>query len=101
MNQKKPYRKAAGEENPNYVYEVKVNRRTLKAGMFASLERGIGYAAGVYTFRYAEITQTGETLLYFVGPLRRTKQKYRQVSPAAVRTVHRSEGRAGAEEASE
>lgn len=87
VNQKRAY-KAPGEQ-PEFVYEITVNGRRLSKGMHASLERGIGHPAGRYEFRYAEPGKSnGEPLLFFYGPVRRSRQKYRQVVAAAVKTVH-------------
>ena len=85
MNTKKPYR---GEAGPEFTYEVVVNGRKLRKGMQASLIRGVGYPAGRYEFRYGEVGKTGELMLQFYGPVRRTRQKFRLVTPAAVKTVH-------------
>lgn len=88
MNQKRAY-KGGEDEQPEFLYEVTVHGRRLAKGMHASLERGIGHPAGRYEFRYAEASRKGgEPLLFFYGPVRRTKQKYRQVTTAMIKTVH-------------
>jgi hypothetical protein len=86
MNTKSPYR--SDEPNPTYLHDIRVNGRRLVEGMEASLERGIGYPAGRYRFKYAEQLADGTLMLQFYGPTRRSKQRYRLARPEAVTTVH-------------
>ena len=76
---------------------MKVNGRNITKGMEATLTRGIGQPAGRYRFSYGEIDRSGNLVLSFFGPTRRTKQKYRLVhannetgrwETDQIRTVH-------------
>lgn len=73
---------------PNFVHEVTINSRRLTKGMEATLTRGVGYPAGRYRFEYGENLKSGELMLQFYGPIRRTRQRYRLVAPSVVKTVH-------------
>lgn len=76
-------------KKPEFVYEITINKRKLKKGMEATLVRGIGHPAGRYVLRWVEPGKDGSgPLLFFYGPVRRVRQKLRQVSPSAVKTVH-------------
>lgn len=85
MNQKRPYK--SDEPAPEYLHEVKVNGHQLIKGMEASLAKTSSGIAGEYQFRYAEQLPTGALLLTFFGPVKRTKQRYRQVTVDVVKTV--------------
>lgn len=86
MNQKQPFK--SNEAKPVYLHEVRINGRRLARDMEASLDRGIGYPAGRYLFKYAEQLADGTLMLQFYGPSRRAKQRYRTARPEAVNTVH-------------
>ncbi len=89
MNQKRAYKPVGEEEQPVFLYELTVNGRRLAKGMEASLSRAVNHPAGRYRFSYAEPGRNGgEPILFFFGPVRRTKQKYRQTKPSDVKTVH-------------
>jgi hypothetical protein len=73
-------------------YEIEVGGKPLARNQEATLERGIGYPAGRYRFQYAEEHPQGWCLMFF-GPVRRAKQRYRQVwDTCQVRTIHRPVG---------
>lgn len=90
---RRPYE--SDELQPVIHYEIEINGKPLARNQEATLERGIGYAAGRYRFQYAEERPDGQWCLMFFGPVRRSKQRYRQVwhSAAAVRTIHQAVGR--------
>lgn len=80
-----------GEPQPTYHHHITIDGKLLSHNQEATLERGIGYPAGRYKFEYAEQCDDGQWCLVFFGPVRRTKQRYRQVwrQAAAVRVIHR------------
>lgn len=89
MQSRDPYQ--ADEPQPVYHHHITIDGKLLSRNQEATLERGIGYPAGRYTFQYAEQLPDGQWCLTFFGPVRRSKQRFRQVwrSGAAVRTIHR------------
>lgn len=90
MQARKPYR--SDEPQPEYHHHITIDGKLLSRNQEATLERGIGYPAGRYTFQYAEERPDGQWCLMFFGPSRRSKQRYREVwrSGAAVRVIHRA-----------
>jgi hypothetical protein len=76
-------------------YVITIDGKRLQRNQEATLERGIGYPAGRYKFEYAEERPNGQWCLVFFGPVRRSKQRYREVwqHGAAVRTIHRPSDR--------
>jgi hypothetical protein len=83
------------EPGPVYHHHITIDGKLLSRNQLATLERGIGYPAGKYAFQYAEERPDGQWMLMFFGPVRRSKQRYREVwrNGAAVRTVHRPSDR--------
>jgi hypothetical protein len=86
---RKPY--VADEAAPVYHHAITIDGKLLCRNQEASLERGIGYPAGRYVFQYAQERPDGQWCLMFYGPVRRSKQRYREVWKfgAAVRVIHR------------
>lgn len=89
MQARKPY--VSDEPQPTYHHAITIDGKLLCRNQEATLERGIGYPAGRYVFQYAQERPDGQWCLTFYGPVRRTKQRYREVwrSAAAVRVIHR------------
>jgi hypothetical protein len=83
------------EPQPVYHHAITIDGKLLSRNQLVTLERGIGYPAGKYRFEYAEERPDGDWCLTFFGPVRRAKQRYRQVwrHGAAVRTIHRPDSR--------
>lgn len=89
MIPRKPYE--TDEPQSEIHYEVMIGPKLLCRSQEVTLERGIGYPAGRYKFEYAEELPGGQWCLHFFGPVRRSKQRYRQVwrDASAVRVIHR------------
>jgi hypothetical protein len=87
---RKRQRYESSEPQPIYHYEVMVGPKLVRRNQECTLERGIGYPAGRYAFRFAEERHDGSWCLTFFGPVRRRKMRWRQVwDIGQVRTVHR------------
>ena len=86
MNQKRAYK--TDEPVPVFVDEVTVNGKTLRKGQELTLNKGTNRPAGRYRFEYAEHSTLGQTLLFVYGPIRRTNQRQRMISPEVIRTIH-------------